>query len=130
VLGGIVGWTGFWLVLFSGVDWLPLSMVSLFFVSVGIPAVLTTTMGLLQVLAPAEMRARLASLFFTLSFGMQPVASLLAGYTADTLTTPVAIRVNGLLLMLGALLIMAVRPALRRWDANATQSAPIVVDPA
>jgi len=130
VLGGIVGWTGFWLVLFSGVDWLPLSMVSLFFVSVGIPAVLTTTMGLLQVLAPPEMRARLASLFFTLSFGMQPVASLLTGYTADTLTTPVAIRVNGLLLMLGAALILSVRPALRRWEANAAQPASVVLDPA
>jgi hypothetical protein len=130
VLGGTIGWIGLWLILFSEVDWLPLSLISLFFVSVGIPTVLTTAMGLMQVLAPPDMRARLMSLFFTLSFGMQPVASLLAGYTADTLTTPVAIRVNGLLLMLGAALIMAVRPALRRWDANATQSAPIVVDPA
>jgi MFS family permease len=118
VLGGIVGWTGFWLVLFSGVDWLPLSMASLFFVSVGIPAVLTTTMGLLQVLAPAEMRARLASLFFTLSFGMQPVASLLTGYTADMLTTSLAIRVNGLLLIVGALLLLAVRPKLREWEVR------------
>ncbi|MBI1881719.1 MAG: MFS transporter [Chloroflexi bacterium] len=130
VLGGIVGWTGVWLLIFSEVDWLPLSMASLFFVSIGIPAVLTTTMGLLQVLAPAEMRARLTSLFFTLSFGLQPFASLLAGYSADTLTTPVAIRVNGLLLMLSAVLILAVRPALRRWEANATQSAPVGVDAA
>ena len=130
VLGGIVGWTGFWLVLFSGVDWLPLSMVSLFFVSVGIPAVLTTTMGLLQVLAPPEMRARLASLFFTLSFGMQPVASLLTGYTADTLTTPLAIRINGLLLMLGAALMLSVRPALRRWEANTSPNLPGDLDPA
>lgn len=130
VLGGIVGWIGFWLVLFSSVAWLPLLMVSLFFVSVGIPAVLTTTMGLMQVLAPPQMRARLMSLFFTLSFGMQPLASLLTGYTADTLTTPVAIRVNGLLLLLGAILIMAGRPALRRWEANTAPSAPVAIDAA
>ncbi len=130
VLSGIIGWTGLWLILFSEVDWLPLSLVSLFFVSVGIPAVLTTTMGLMQVLAPPEMRARLTSLFFTLSFGMQPVASLLAGYSADTLTTPMAIRVNGLFLMLGAALMLSVRPALRRWEANAAPSTQVVGDPA
>jgi MFS family permease len=128
VLGCIIAWTGLWLTLFSEVAWLPLSMACLFFVSVGIPAVLTTAMGLMQVLAPPQMRARLMSLFFTLTFGMQPVASLLAGYTADTLTTPLAIRVNGLLLILGAVLIMAVRPALRRWEANAPQHTPVIAD--
>jgi MFS family permease len=130
VLGCLIGWTGLWLVLFSEADWLPLSMASLFFVSVGIPAVLTTSMGLMQVLAPPDMRARLTSLFFTLTFGMQPVASLLAGYTADSLTTPLAIRVNGLLLILGAALIMVGRPALRRWEANAAQPKPLTVDTA
>ncbi|HRV95404.1 MAG TPA: hypothetical protein P5526_24815, partial [Anaerolineae bacterium] len=64
-------------------------------------------------------------LFFTLSFGMQPIASLLAGYSADAWTTPVAIRVNGLLLLVGAVLFLAVRPALRRWEANAPQVAPV-----
>lgn len=128
ILGGAIAWVGLGLILFSEVSWLPLSLFSLFFVSMGIPTVLTTTMGLMQVLAPAEMRARLMSLFFTLSFGMQPIASLLAGYTADTLTTPVAIRVNGLMLLLGAILIMAVRPALRRWEANHSQPAAVVAD--
>lgn len=131
VLGGTIGWVGLWLILFSETSWLPLSLVSLFFVSMGIPTVLTTTMGLMQIMAPPDMRARLISLFFTLSFGMQPFASLLAGYTADTLTTPMAIRVNGVLLLFGAALIMAVRPALRRWEANAAahQPAPIAIDP-
>lgn len=129
-LSGIIAWIGLWLILFSEVEWLPLSMASLFFMSIGIPAVLTTTMGLIQVLAPSEMRGRLMSLFFTLSFGMQPIASLLAGYSADTLTTPVAIRANGLLLLLGAVLILVIRPALRRWEANATAPASLVVEPA
>jgi predicted MFS family arabinose efflux permease len=128
VLGGIIGWVGLWLFIFSRVDWLPLALVCLFFVSTGIPAVLTTTMGLMQVLAPTEMRARLTSLFFTLTFGMQPVASLLAGYTADSLTTSTAIEVNGLLLMAGAILIMVVRPALRRWEANTSHPVSVVMD--
>lgn len=128
VLGGIMSWVGLWLVIFSRVDWLPLAMVSLFFVSTGIPAVLTTAMGLMQVLSPTEMRARLTSLFFTLTFGMQPVASLLAGYTADHLTTSVAIGVNGLLLITGAILILVVRPALRRWEANTSHPVSVVMD--
>jgi hypothetical protein len=53
---------------------------------------------------------------------------LLAGYTADSLTTPLAIRLNGLLLILGAALIMVGRPALRRWEANAAQPKPVAVD--
>ncbi len=36
--------------------------------------------------------------------------------------------INGLLLLLGAVLIMAVRPALRRWEANHHQPAVVVVD--
>jgi predicted MFS family arabinose efflux permease len=128
VLGGIIGWVGLWLIFFSEVDWLPLSLVSLFFVSIGIPAILTTAMGLMQILAPADMRARLMSLFFTLSFGMQPVASLLAGYSADTLSTPLAIRINGLLLILGAVLILTIRPALRRWEATIPSSSPVAVE--
>jgi hypothetical protein len=89
---------------------------------------MSTPLALLQVLAPPQMRARLMSLFFTLTFGMQPVASLLAGYSADTLTTPMAIRVNGLLLLVGAILIMAARPALRRWEANASQHTTVIAD--
>jgi hypothetical protein len=49
---------------------------------------------------------------------MQPVASLLTGYTADMLTTSLAIRVNGLLLIVGALLLLAVRPKLREWEVR------------
>jgi MFS family permease len=129
-LAGIVGWVGLWLILFSGVDWLPLSLASLFFVSIGIPAVLTTAMGIMQILAPADMRARLMSLFFTLSFGMQPVASLLTGYSADALSTPLAVRLNGLSLILGAILILSIRPALRRWEASSPSSTQVIVDPA
>ena len=59
--------------------------------------------------------------FFTLSFGMQPVTSLLAGYSADAWTTPIAIRVNGLLLLLSTVLFLAVQPAL----AEAIHSRPV-----
>ncbi len=118
VLAGAICWIGFWFIIFSEVVWLPLVLTSLFFASMGMPMVLTTVIGLVQVLAPPDMRARLISLFFTVTFGFQPLAALLAGYSADTLTTPLAIRINGLLLIIGALLLLAARPSLRRWESN------------
>jgi MFS family permease len=127
ILGGVVAWIGLWLLALSGVSWLPAAMVALFFFSLGVPAVMTTTMGLLQVLAPAGMRARLMSLFFTLSFGMQPVASFLIGYSADHFTVPVTIRVSGLLLMVGAMLVLMIRPKLRQWEPNA-HATPVAAD--
>ena len=89
--------------------------VCLFFVSVSAMVVVTMSMGLVQSLAPLDMLARLMSLFIMVSFGMQPFAAMRVGYSAERLTTPVAIQVNGLLLTLGGLGVLALRPGLWRW---------------
>jgi hypothetical protein len=72
-------------------------------------------LGLMQVLAPAHMRARLVSLLITVTFGMQPIASLLVGYSAEHLGTSTAIQLNGILLILGAAAMLAFRSQLRQW---------------
>ncbi len=111
-------WIGVWFVVFSIETSLPLSALSLFFVSLGAPLVITMAMGLLQLLAPPDMRARLLSLFMMVSFGMQPLASLLIGYSAEHLGTPVAIQINALMLVGGAILMIVLRPKLRQWEAR------------
>ena len=128
VVGTAVVWMGVWAIIFSTTTWLPLSAISMFFVSLGAPAVFTMVNGLLQFLAPPEMRARLLSLLLMVSFGLQPFASLLIGYSAELLTTPVAIEINGVLLLMGAGAMFALRPRLLQWEVSpvvgeATRSA-------
>ncbi len=118
VVGTAVVWMGVWAIIFSTTTWLPLSAISMFFVSLGAPAVFTMANGLLQFLAPHEMRARLLSLLLMVSFGLQPFASLLIGYSAELLTTPVAIEINGILLLTGAAAMFVLRPKLLQWEVS------------
>jgi len=116
VVGSAVFWMGLWFVAFSIATWLPFSLVSLFLVSMAVPVVFTTVTGLIQMLAPPNMRARLLSLMVMISFGMQPFSALLMGYGATAFGTPTAIRVSGSLLWASALLMLMLRPQLRHWE--------------
>jgi MFS family permease len=118
VVGITTLWIGAWYVLFSLTAWLPFALICIFFSSLGAPVVITMALGLMQVLAPAHMRARLVSLLITVTFGMQPIASLLVGYSAEHLGTSVAIQLNGILLMIGAAAMLAFRSQLRQWRLN------------
>ncbi len=124
VVGSAVLWMGAWFIIFSTTTWLPLSVLSMFLISVAAPAVFTTSLGLIQVLSSPDMRGRLLSLFVTISFGTQPFASLLVGYTADLLTTPVAILLNGSFLMAGAVAMLVLRPGLRLWEVSKPPAIP------
>ena len=76
VVAGAVLWMGAWFTVLSFVQWLSLQLVSMFGISLGAPVVMTMALGLIRVLAPPGMRARLLSIFTMLSFGMQPFAAL------------------------------------------------------
>jgi predicted membrane channel-forming protein YqfA (hemolysin III family) len=84
-------------------------------------------LGLIQLLAPPGMRARLLTVFLMVSFGMQPVASVLIGLSAETFTIPSAILINGVLFLIGATAMFLFRPELRRWEANRHQAAGEIV---
>jgi MFS family permease len=118
VIGLCCAWAGLWFTFFSYSVRLPLSMICLFLISLSVPVVITTANGLLQVMAPANMRARLLSTFTMVSFGIQPVSALIVGYSAEQLGTQTAIRINGLLIVAGALLLLLARPAWRQWEAS------------
>jgi len=123
VVGGAAIWTGLWLMVFSSSTWLPFSALAMFVGSMAFPVVLTTAMSTLQLMAPPDMRARLLSALLMVSFGAQPLAALLVGYSAQALGALAAVRANGLLMAAGAVALLALRPALRGWEVS-TEAHP------
>lgn len=116
IVSGAAVWMGSFYFLLSRSTWLPLSMIAIFLVSLGAPLVLTTGLGVMQLLAPGNMRARIISLFTMLTFGLQPLSSLFIGYTAELFGTQTVIMVNSLCLISGALLMFFFRQGLRSWE--------------
>ncbi|MBX3066958.1 MAG: MFS transporter [Anaerolineae bacterium] len=121
-------WMSFWLTVFSHSTVLPLSLLSMFFGSMGAPAVMTMALGLVQVMSPLEMRGRLLSLFTMISFGIQPIASLFIGFMAENIGVQNAIQLNALLLAISAVLILIFRPELRLWEV--ISDASVITEPA
>ena len=113
-----VVWSGGWLVLMSfSHSFLP-SAVAIFFVSLTIPVVLTTANGLLQILSPPDMRARVLSILIMFSFGAQPAAAILIGVAADVVGPLGAVFLNGILMSASAGVLLAVRSGLLAWEAG------------
>jgi len=113
-----VAWSGLGYVLLSVSHWALLSVAAVFFASLTIPPVMTTAMVVLQMRSPEDMKARLLSARIMLSFGVQPFASLLVGWGAHVLGSPMMIRLNGLVLIAGAGALLLFRPELRTWEAR------------
>lgn len=116
-------WAGAAFVAFSLVHWLPGNMLLLFCTGMGIPMVMTTVSGLLQTMAPPAMRARILSVNLMMGFGLQPLSALWVGYGAQWLSAPVAIRINGSVLLVGGLVMLALRRELRMWEPAPARSA-------
>jgi MFS family permease len=131
VLGLAVIWVGSWWIAVSLSRSVPLSMLCIFLVSLAMPTVMTTVNGLLQVMAPPKMRGRLLSAYIIVSFGIQPIAALFIGFWASRLGIAAAIMIDGIAIIVGAIVILTLRPALRSWvaprpsdTANSDQAAP------
>ncbi len=118
IVVGAAVWMGMFFLLLSQSTWLPLSMAAIFCISLGAPLVLTTGLGVLQMLAPTDMRARIISLFTMLTFGLQPLSSLAIGYSAELISTQTAILINALCLITGASLMFFLRDGLRQWELH------------
>ncbi|TVY03921.1 MFS transporter [Paenibacillus cremeus] len=127
VLSAVIAWTGLWFGVFSFSTWLPFTLLAIFCAAFAQPVVLTTVKGLLQVLAPPNMRARVLSLQVMIAVGVQPLSSLTVGFVAQFAGSSHVIRTNGLLMILSAILILALRPALRVWSP---QEEPLTEEPA
>src|SRR2546428_279919 len=120
MLAANVVWSGVSLVLFSFSRTFAYAAIAIFFVSLTIPVVLTTANGLLQILAPPDMRGRVLSIFLMISFGAQPMAALLIGVAADAFTPMGAVLLNGALMVAAAGALVGLRSGLLSWEARAT----------
>ncbi len=119
VLVGASLWTGAWLMIFALTTYLPLALAGIFFTSLTIPVILTTSTGLMQVLAPTDMRGRLLTTLLMVSFGVMPVAAVVTGVTSDFLGPLLALGINGGLLTAFSLLMLLLRGGLGSWEAEA-----------
>lgn len=117
-------WAGGWFMLLSLATWLPLAVLCLFCLSMALPLVIAMSLGLIQVLTPGEMRARLLSLFTMTSFGMQPLAALLVGWASEQFDVAMVAAVNGTLLVLIGLGMLFLRNGLRQWQVHAVSGGP------
>jgi predicted MFS family arabinose efflux permease len=126
VMGLGVMWAGSWWIMASRAQTVPLAMLFIFLVSWGIPTVLTTANGLLQIMAPPAMRGRLLAAYLIVSFGIQPISAIGIGLVADRVGTANAMLINGIALIICALLMLALRPGLRFWEAPRIGEAAVV----
>ena len=117
MMGAGVMWSGFWWLWISQSRSVPLTMLFIFLGACGVPAVMTTANGLLQVMAPPSMRGRLLSAYLIVSFGIQPISALAIGFVADRLGIANAMLINGLALIGCASSMLMFRPGLRAWRA-------------
>lgn len=122
VLTLALAWFGAWLIAFAiltaATHALVLSLLTMFLSSMAAPVVMTMALGLLQFLAPIDMRARILSVFNMVSFGMQPIAALLIGASADHFGATTAVLINGAVIIAAVALLIIVRRELRTWDAT------------
>ena len=118
ILIGTITWMGLWMLVTASTNVTAVATLSFFMTSIGAPTVITIVLGLVQVLAPQAMRARMLTVFIMISFGMQPIASFLIGLSAQTFSIPTAIAINGGLFLACATAMFLLRPELRHWSAN------------
>jgi MFS family permease len=122
----IVGmmWAGFWIIVLGSSTWLPLSMLAIGAATMGGPLIFPMALSTTQLMAPAEMRGRLLSLFTMVSFGVQPFSAIIVGNVAQAIGTPTTIVINGTLLIVFALTMLVLRGGLRRWQVTPPQPEP------
>lgn len=113
-------WAGAWLIVLSLSTWLPLSLAALALSGLAFPVVITTTVGMLQYAGPRAMRARLQGALLMVTFGVQPFAAMAIGCSAGFLGPAPALRVNGLFLVLGPVLLLAASRSVRDWQPTST----------
>lgn len=116
IVAGAAAWMGIFFFLLSRSTLLSLSMAAIFCISLGAPLVLTTGLGVMQMMSPGNMRARIISLFTMLTFGLQPISSIIIGYSAEHLGTQNTITVSAISLIIGAGLMFFLRGGLSQWE--------------
>ena len=122
IIAGALIWMGAWFAIEVSAGSVWIWVIGVFFGGLASPVVNITCNGLIQVTAPANMKARLLAVWMMVSFGMIPFGYLLVGFSGSLLGAPLAILVNGLALILGAGALLILRPGLRNWQPNTAEN--------
>jgi MFS family permease len=125
ILSTAMIWTGlcFILAVFANSTWMWVA--GAFLGSLSGPIIMTSSNGLIQQLAPPEMKGRLITLWIMVSFGMQPFGFLLVGFTGQLLGAANAVLLNGVAMILGALAILVLRSGFVRWQPSQPESSSV-----
>jgi MFS family permease len=91
----------------SHVLWL--SEILLFFTGAALMMVFSTVTSLVQLIAPDNMRGRVMSIYMVAFRGGMPLGSLLSGYLATLIGSPLVIGMNGVLLVVVAIYFLVIR---------------------
>jgi len=100
---------GVLIVAFASSHVLWLSALLLFFTGGALMMVFSTVTSLVQLIAPNEMRGRVMSIYMVAFRGGMPLGSLLSGYFATFIGSPMVIGINGVLLVLVAIYFLVIR---------------------
>jgi MFS family permease len=116
IISAALIWTGLCYVLavFANSTWMWVT--GAFLGSISGPIIMTSSNGLIQQMAPPDMKARLITVWIMISFGMQPFGFLLVGYTGRLLGAAGAVLLNGVVMILGALAIVFLRSSFIKWQ--------------
>jgi predicted MFS family arabinose efflux permease len=95
----ILGLYGALIVAFAMSRTMWISELVLFLAGAALMVVASSVMSLVQLIAPNEMRGRVVSIYMVAFRGGMPLGSLVSGYLAAMLGAPMAIGLNGALLI-------------------------------
>lgn len=102
------------LVLFSFTNDTTIACLLLVFIGWGTITQLALTNTLIQLSVPDELRGRVISTYFWAQSAAAPFGSLLIGYLAENFNAPFAVRIGGIVCLVGYLSINFIKPAVRK----------------
>jgi len=102
------------LLIFSRVDYLPLSLLMLLGIGLGYMLFINTSNALVQGLVPDELRGRVMSIYTLTFFGFMPIGALLAGAVAERIGSPATVLYGAVISLAYFGLVFWRVPALRR----------------
>ncbi len=101
------------LIIFSFIRILPLSLLVLICVGTSMMFVFNMANSIIQFIVPDELRGRVMSIYSLSFFGLMPIGSLLVGVIAEYTSEPFTIMVNAAILFLITFIIFMLIPQLR-----------------
>jgi MFS family permease len=101
------------MIAFAATRFLPVMLITSVFAGFGMIVTFAASNTLLQTIVDDDMRGRLMSFFIVAVMGMAPIGSLVAGWIADRIGESETVILSGALSVVGGILFLSKRKALR-----------------